>query len=60
MHCATGVMSTQAKGCWLVIQIGTLAIYIGSKRNWSGAQLLIFTPRCKFGFQRGRYENNAF
>ena len=44
-----GVAHAQSKGCYLFIQIGTTAIYLGNRKsNRQGLQIRICTPCNKF------------
>lgn len=53
MKIASRVMSTQAKGCWLCVQIGTIAFYFTNSRWESGHRLEILTPCVRWRFHRG-------
>ncbi len=46
-----GVMSTQAKGCWFCLHVGSWAFYIGSGNV--GHRLELFTPVRIYRFSRG-------
>lgn len=50
------VEHTQTKGCWGCLHIGTVALYIGTKRQPAGRvgwRLELFTPLHAFRFMRG-------